>query len=509
MAKIQNITGRRVWDSRGNPTVEADVVLESGIMGKVSLAIFDEAHRLEKTATSHLGGELERFYPLSIFNDLYLRRDEQASLVNLVEQVYIQILPMDEEPDDALFDSARRAVEDCRSDLNALFDRVKEYQQSKNLRPETFAIKHRFKKESDIFVLLSTSLTKLYESLAGLDARLNRIQAEFNGLDLDQQSLVRIEGLNRSLAEIKMLKSVVAAFAECDSEENVFWLQFNPRGHIMLAFAPIRVGERLKELIYDSYSSILFTSASLSVENYFEFFEKSIGLNLVQREKVVRKSFGSSYDFFSQVDFYCPVYMPSPKSEYYSASLAKFIRNTVPPLKMKTLILCTSNQLVAELYNQTSRNLRSHGFRVLGQSISGTAEQVLQEFRQAPRAVLIGTDSFWEGVDLPGELLELLIITRLPFAAPTDPVEAARMETVEKEGESWFAGYSIPHAVLKFKQGFGRLIRQRTDKGIIIVTDKRLVKSSYGQIFLNSVPAELKIIYDQKELLERMAGNIV
>ncbi len=487
----------------------SDMMAESKIMGRISLAVFDEAHRLEKTATSHLGGELERFYPLSVLNSLYIKRDEQSSLINLVEQLYIHMLALDEEPDSDLYQNARKCVEDCRSDLNGLFDMVKEIQISRNFQPETFAIKHGFKKESEIFALLSTPLTKLHNSLAVLDSALNRIASEFTGIDLDQNSLIRVEQLNRSAAEIKMLKMNTSIFAECDSTENVFWLEFNPRGHTMLAFAPIRVGEKLKELIYEDYDSILFTSASLSVEGYFDFFAKSIGLDLLEPERVVKKSFGSSYDFFSQVAFYCPVFLPSPKTEYYTGALAKFIRNTVPPLKKKTMILCTSNQMVAELYNQTSRNLRSHGFRVLAQSISGTAEQVLHKFRQAPRAVLIGTDSFWEGVDLPGKLLELLIITRLPFAAPTDPVEAARIELIDKAGGNWFAGYSIPHAVLKFKQGFGRLIRQRTDEGIIIVTDNRLVKSNYGQIFLNSVPAQLNIIYDQKELLERMSSKMV
>ena len=261
----------------------------------------------------------------------------------------------------------------------------------------------------------------------------------------------------------------------------------------------------LERMIYQNYNRIMFTSASLSVEGFFEYYEKSIGLNLVPNELLVRKSFGSSFDFYQQIDFFCPVYLPSPKIDYYSAGLAKFLKFIIPGLNKKTLVLFTSYQLLTEIYHNTVSQLSSQGFDVFAQAISGTAESVLRSFKQSQRAVLFGTDSFWEGVDLPGDYLELLIITRLPFATPSDPIDSARMERLEAEGENSFVGYSIPNAVLKFKQGFGRLIRHKSDTGTIVVTDNRLAKSRYGQFFINSVPAELNIITSAEEFVDRIS----
>jgi ATP-dependent DNA helicase DinG len=142
---------------------------------------------------------------------------------------------------------------------------------------------------------------------------------------------------------------------------------------------------------------------------------------------------------------------------------------------------------------RTIRDLGGQFPKVLAQEGSDSADKVLHDFKQLKPAILFGTESFWHGVDLPGDQLELLVITRLPFSVPGDPIDTARMALVEKRGANSFAAYSLPAAVLRFKQGFGRLIRTASDQGVIVVTDNRLVKSNFGQAFLNSVPTEIKI----------------
>lgn len=481
-----------------------DMLAESSIIGDRDLVVFDEAHRLEKTATSHLGGELDRFYALSALNNLYLRREKEKSSLVMTEDLLKRVLPGDANFPFEYFGRLQEETEGSRMDLNQLFDDIKSFQEAKGYRADTFTFKKTFDNESPFFRYIADSLRSLEGSLQKLVSSLTDLYSEISDLKLEQDNLIRMEELNRSLGELSGIFRAVATLSECDSQNFVFWQEISERGFSKLAYAPLDVGPELKNQIYSKYPSILFTSASLSVEGYFDFFEKSIGLNLLHPEQVIRKSFGSSFDFFSQIEFSCPVYLPSPKLEYYSRALASFILKVVPILKKKTLVLCTSNQLLTELYQQTSRGLQAAGFEVLGQSLSGTAEQVLAAFRRARMAVIFGTDSFWEGIDLPGTQLEVLIITRLPFATPTDPIEAARMDMVEKAGENSFASYSLPNAVLKFKQGFGRLIRQKTDRGYIIVTDNRLFKSNFGQIFLNSVPAELNVVYSQEDFIDKL-----
>ncbi|HEQ98982.1 MAG TPA: hypothetical protein ENO22_06555 [candidate division Zixibacteria bacterium] len=481
-----------------------DVLAEGSIIGNRNLAIFDEAHRLEKTATSHLGGELDRFYPLSVMNELYLQREKEQSILFRVQNMVERIVKEEEDFPFYLFKQLREGAEGARSDLDELFRDIKNFRQEKGFRAETFSFKKIFKARGQFHSRILQPLEELRVSMQKLVSGLGDLYNAVSSLELEQNSQIIAEELNRVSGQLTEIYRHVDTIYDCDSEHYVFWLEISERGFSKIAYAPLDVGPQLEAMIYKRYSSILFTSASLSVEGYFDFFERSVGLNLLPEGKVIRKSFGSSFDFFSQIDFFCPVYLPSPKTDYYSRSLASFISKILPAIRKKSLVLCTSIQLLADLYHHTGNNLRSSGFEVLGQSISGNPEYVLSTFKKSPLGVIFGTDSFWEGIDLPGTQLEVLLITRLPFATPTDPIEAARMEQIQKAGKDSFVTYSIPNAVLKFKQGFGRLIRQKTDTGIIIVTDNRLIKSNYGQIFLNSLPTELNVIYSQDEFLDRL-----
>lgn len=482
----------------------SDMLSEGSMLGNRQLLIFDEAHRLEKTATAHLGGELDRFFPLSVLNGLWLKRDQKHSLLILIEALARKTAPDDEIIPTNSFELVRKLTSKARNALDEVFEKLRIFQTEKGYVAETFPIKLRFKSNDDLFVRISNALDELAECLKGLGTILIEMYSTLSAFDLDQDERILIEDFYRSAAQLADINRSVGIFAECNPDQFVFWLEITNRGFNILKFAPLDVGDELNTMIYERYPSILFTSASLSVEGYFDFFERQIGLDRQPGGQVIRKSFGSSFDFYSQIDFLCPVYLASPKNEYYSSALAQFINLIIPSLKKKSLVLCTSNQLVADLYYQTGRRLQSHGFDVFAQAVSGTAEQILGEFRQSKMAVIFGTDSFWEGVDLPGAQLELLVITRLPFATPSEPVEAARMERLEANGENSFAVYSLPNAVLKFKQGFGRLIRQKSDTGYIIVTDNRLVKSNFGQIFLSSVPAELNVVYSKDELMDKL-----
>jgi ATP-dependent DNA helicase DinG len=269
-----------------------------------------------------------------------------------------------------------------------------------------------------------------------------------------------------------------------------------PSGWCSVKIAPVEIGEMLNELVYDKYQRILMTSATMTVERNFDYLEERLGIDRIPSDAKRCAVFGSSYDFKSQVRFLCSAYLPSPRSDYYQKKLSAFLKSIFHRVETNTLVLFTSYQSLL----QTERDLAGQFPKLLVQEGADSADKALHDFVQLRPAILFGTESFWQGVDLPGKLLEVLVITRLPFSVPGDPVDSARMELVERRGANSFVSYSLPSAVLRFKQGFGRLIRSSMDQGIIIVTDNRLVKSSFGQVFLNSVPSEVEIASSWEEI---------
>jgi ATP-dependent DNA helicase DinG len=285
-----------------------------------------------------------------------------------------------------------------------------------------------------------------------------------------------------------------------EQHEWVKWLEIHSSGWFALKVAPCNIGKYMKDQLYGRYDRVVFTSATLAVDGEFDFVEDRLGLADVPAENKRLRVFGSSFDFTSQVEFTCAAFLPSPKSEMYQSRLAGFLKKLLRDIRLSTLILFTSYRSL----QQTASELEGSVQNLVVQKGTGTADSATREFVRLKPAVLLGTESFWQGVDLPGDLLEMLIITRLPFAVPGEPIDSARMEEIEKRGINSFAAYSLPQAVIRFKQGFGRLIRTSHDTGSIIVTDNRLVKSTFGQVFLNSVPAQIGISSSFEELRDKV-----
>jgi Rad3-related DNA helicase len=183
-----------------------------------------------------------------------------------------------------------------------------------------------------------------------------------------------------------------------------------------------------------------------------------------------------------------PQFMPSPKSPGFQDAVDGLIKELALKVKRGTLGLFTSYSMLNRTYNAIKIDLQSERITLLGQGIDGTRASITDRFKTDRGSVLLGTDSFWEGVDIPGDALEILCIVRLPFAVPSEPLVAAHMEELEKQGKDPFMHYSVPEAILKFRQGFGRLIRNKTDRGIVIVLDSRVTSTRYGKAFLEALP---------------------
>ena len=244
--------------------------------------------------------------------------------------------------------------------------------------------------------------------------------------------------------------------------------------------APLDVGPMLAEGLYDRKESVVMTSATLSTEGNFGYFKSRTGLTEDSDELLV----GSPFDYQKAALLLMPSDMPTPTTDGYANALARVLVDLGMSLGGRTMALFTSYSSLRAVANRIRAPLQAEGIQVLAQSVDGPPQQLIARFTQDPRSVLLGTASFWEGVDLPNGLLQALVLTRLPFQVPTDPVVKARSEQYEDP----FKQYSIPQAVLRFRQGIGRLIRNKEDKGTIVVLDQRITGRSYGQSFLKSIP---------------------
>jgi ATP-dependent DNA helicase DinG len=235
----------------------------------------------------------------------------------------------------------------------------------------------------------------------------------------------------------------------------------------------------LRERLFEQFDTVILTSATLAVGGRFDFLKQRLGIETA-RERVLPHEF----DFRSQALLYIPQGLPDVRHATFAARATEEIARVLEITEGRAFCLFTSYTQMKEVYERLSQKV---GFPLL---LQGKAPRsvLLDRFRTTPNAVLLATSSFWQGVDVRGEQLSCVIIDRLPFAVPTDPIVAARVRALQEDGRNPFAEYQVPEAVLSLKQGFGRLIRSRTDRGVLVILDNRIQRMQYGRIFLESLP---------------------
>ena len=438
----------------------ADLNVSGNQYGKVlpdySAVIFDEAHLIEDIAADYFGFQISSFQIDELvrdadalpITDAVATRDITktcAKIVGLADQFWIR------------------------------FTQVRNQDGRFPLLPNAFVEKNR---QGEV------APTPLGEAYFALDGALERLET---AVDVFAEQLTEAESLHRRVMQTRFdLEFIVK-----QSEKNyVYWLEKRGRGMFLRA-SPIDVSTLLQEKLFDKTETVVLTSATLSSNGKFNFIKERLGLDEGNKTETLLAP--SAFDYQKQAIIYIPKAMPDPRAPEYNQMAAAEIIKLIGITNGHAFVLCTSNFAMNTLYELVSMRVNYPCFVQGSMSKAG----LLDRFRQTPNAVLFATSSFWQGVDVQGEQLSCVIIDKLPFAVPSDPIVAARTRFIDENGGKSFFDYSVPQAVITLKQGIGRLIRSKTDKGVIALLDTRLRTKSYGRDFLNSLPktkvtAELK-----------------
>jgi ATP-dependent DNA helicase DinG len=284
-----------------------------------------------------------------------------------------------------------------------------------------------------------------------------------------------VENIVRRTGQLKVDLEFIMS---CADATYIYWYERRGRG-LFLQATPIDVSEILAERLFDQVQTAILTSATLTSGGNFSFIKSRLGVKNA-RELMVP----SHFDFSRQAVLYLPLGMPDPREAKFIDAAVEEVIKILQVTQGRAFVLCTAVSQMNEMYDRVSRRVEFPCF-VQGQ---GSKSGLLQKFRTTPQAVLFATTSFWQGVDVQGDALSCVIIDRLPFAVPTDPVIAARQRYLEQMGRNSFYEYSVPQAVIMLKQGLGRLIRSTSDVGVLSILDPRIRTKSYGAVFLRSLP---------------------
>lgn len=445
----------------------ADLNVRGNKFGRVipdyGAVIFDEAHLIEDVASDYFGFQVSNFQidelardtdNLPIF-DAVVTRDLTkiaAKVIGLAEQFWVR------------FSQAK---------FDGRFP----------LMPDAFSIRSKNG---------GTQPTPLGETHAALDNALGSLEKALEGF---AEEMPEAESLLRKTRQTRFDLDFVVT----QSEKNyVYWIERRGRG-IFLRASPVDVSELLREKLFEKVETCILTSATLSAGGSFNFVRERLGLDAANTTGFEAPT---SFDYEKQSILYLPKAMPDPRVNEFTQMAAGEIMKILQVTRGHAFVLCTSNFSMNALFELVSNRINYPCF-VQG-SMSKTG--LLERFRETPNAVLFATSSFWQGVDVQGDQLSCVIIDKLPFAVPSDPIVAARSRFIDENGGRSFTDYSVPQAIITLKQGIGRLIRSRTDRGVIAILDPRLRTKPYGRKFLESLP-RMRITSDLESVAEVFNAN--
>lgn len=487
---------------------------ETGILPAYKNVIFDEAHHIVDAATSHFGMRTTKYGIIRMLRRLK-RRGSGGEMKGLIFYTASLATKLQKYFRKGILSTVLRRVEEI---LSPQVDRVEEYVRDAFDALYYFVIPMIKEGNSEEISLRITDGVREKEGWEEIDKKFSLLRIKLKELHEEVKTFVEVladyeiePDVARVLVEFKGIANkldfysdVIRSFLDSEEDEYVRWVEGRVRrGEIIsgIGLSPLDVSPQLKEKLYSRCQTVVMTSATLAVKKSFNFLKSGLGLE--ENERVTDLILPSPFNYKEQALLAIPTDIPEPVERGYSEKLSPIILEAVKASRGNALILFTSYSLLDAVYKKIGEELGELGIIPLKQGNLPRA-RLLDRFRIEDNSVLFATDSFWEGVDVPGDALRLVIITRLPFKVPTEPIIEARVEHMESRGINSFIEYTVPVAVLKFKQGFGRLIRTKTDRGVVLVLDKRIISKHYGKFFLDSLPKCKKVTGLAEEVIKEL-----
>jgi predicted DnaQ family exonuclease/DinG family helicase len=472
----------------------SDVVAEGAVLGEYTDLILDEAHNLEKVATDYLGAEISWWSVRDTLHLLHQRDGHESGLLARINRDLPNGLLPQERVKVFQVQAARAidAVSEATSAVQTFLEQLGKIL-PKPERRSSFAHKERYTSEDQPFDDVLAQRDTFFAAVETLIAETNTLTEwlrELNPGELSDRDEFVLDLENRSL-DVSALIDRTLDITEARREDFVYWYEIpsdDSRYAVRLYTAPLNVGDQLRERFFPDLRSCVMTSATLAVAGKFNYFLNRVGLTGSVSERVRTLEVGSPFDFDQQAFIAVPEWFPTPKSRDFQDAVTDLVRDLVVTTRRGALVLFTSYKMLNETYRAVQSDFHSHGITLLKQDRAVSRSNLAESFRQDRESVLFGTESFWQGVDVPGDALELLVIVRLPFAVPSEPLLVAQGEALRAAGKDPFLHMTVPEAAIRFRQGFGRLIRSKSDRGAVLILDTRVVKERFGRAFLGSLP---------------------
>uniref|UniRef100_UPI0035681256 ATP-dependent DNA helicase n=1 Tax=Fusobacterium nucleatum TaxID=851 RepID=UPI0035681256 len=491
------ISNHHVFFADLNVRAETDFDSEYLILPRYDMVIFDEAHNIESVARSYFSVEVSKISFTRLLNRIYQRKNkkkkEKSALIRVEDTVDEKNLE-DSEQYIYLLNTLKEEISILQNIGDEYFDEIRKIYETNTEAPIKKSLnnfemtKSRFlenlREKKDIFQ------TKLADFL-------NLMMIFNNVIDEEKDKNPEVINFNNHL---KMFKAYIDSFKFINSFEDdnyIYWLDINSkRTNVVLTATPLNIAQKLSTVLFDNLDRLVFASATIVVNGSFDYFKKSLGLD---EEDCIEAIIKSPFDYNEQMSVYIPSdIQDSENINAFVSDASRFILNILLKTNGKAFILFTSYTMLNQIYYSISKKLKDKGFEVFLHG-DKPRSQLIKEFKEAENPILFGTTSFWEGVDVQGENLSNVIITKLPFLVPTDPVVSAISKKIEENGGNSFTDFQLPEAIIKFKQGVGRLIRKKTDSGNIFILDNRILKKRYGSLFINALPSQKNIKILEKD----------
>lgn len=474
---------------------------DAAVLPPYKRIIFDEAHGIESAATSFFSESFNRFKVLKLLNQLYRKKknSESGFLCTLA------IISSMEESSVSLYEMVSRIKNDIANLETAALDMFQ----------NDYTVRLYEKNAVSFGAVISLAST--------LDASIGKLvfysKELLKSVDEEDKEIPAYWETKVLISRLECISAVLRDFSVWQEKpDSVFWMQkkvlpkdssfenSNPF-FVNMTETPLDIAPMMYSGVFEPMNTVVCTSATLKTGRSFSYWMNRTGITFVDSERILQGQFDSPFPYSKNMIFAVPSDAPLPDDMNFQLWIVNALTKLILAADGRTLVLFTSYESLQNAYNSVLRNLKGFSGAILKQGSDDNA-RLLENFKKDETSVLFATDSFWQGVDVPGNSLSQVVIVKLPFAVPSDPVFTARSEAILKHGGNSFMELSVPDAVIKFRQGIGRLIRKSSDRGAVVVLDRRIYEKRYGSIFMSNVP-ECKKMYEPLDSICKAVSNFI